>query len=107
MGGDAGTAKSSLLKWVRAAAPRGVYLSASTSSAAGLMVSRSPHGNDFEPGALVSAGDGVCCIDGVDSLADTAAASLREALECQAITLATAGVSRKLGVKASVLAAAS
>jgi len=64
--GDPGTAKSQLLRYVAAVAPRGVYTSGKGSTAAGLTaaVVREKSSGDFflEAGALVLADGGIACL---------------------------------------------
>ena len=64
--GDPGTAKSQLLRYVAAIAPRGVYTSGKGSTAAGLTaaVVREKSTGDFflEAGALVLADGGIACL---------------------------------------------
>jgi DNA helicase MCM8 len=107
MVGDPGLAKSTLLKAAAAAAPRGIYVCGAGSSSAGLTVSIIREGGEmsFDPGALVLADRGVCCVDEFDkSTCDHQ--SLLCAMEQQEVTVAKAGLIASLPARTTVLAAA-
>merc|ERR1712151_1332182 len=66
--GDPATAKSALLKWTSGFLPRAVFASGKSSTAAGLTASvvKEPDLDNekvIEPGALMLADNGICCID--------------------------------------------
>ncbi|CAK0813730.1 unnamed protein product [Prorocentrum cordatum] len=110
--GETATAKSVLLRWAAAFSPRGVYVSGSSSSAAGLTAALVPDeseldGRSIRPGALIMAGGGVCCIDDFEQLPERDQGSIREAMDQQVVSLSKAGVHTRLNAAASVLLACS
>ena len=94
--GDPGLGKSQLLKAACDAAPRGVYVCGSSTTATGLTVTmvRDPVSGDFglEAGALVLGNDGVCCIDEFDKMTKNEHDALLEGMEQQAVSIAKAGI---------------
>lgn len=108
--GDPGLAKSKLLQFVAETSPRSVYASGKGSSQAGLTatVSRNPDTGEFvlEPGALLLADRGICCLDEFDKSSDDVRSSLHEVMESGRLSVAKAGVVANLHARTSILAAA-
>ncbi|MBR1973156.1 MAG: minichromosome maintenance protein MCM, partial [Candidatus Methanomethylophilaceae archaeon] len=109
--GDPGVAKSQLLRYMSMLAPRGIYASGKSASAAGLTAAavRDDFGDGrwtLEAGALVLADKGLACIDELDKMTDQDRSSLHEAMESQKISVAKAGITATLQCRCSMLAAA-
>jgi len=109
--GDPGTAKSQLLRYVASIAPRGIYTSGKSASAAGLTAAavRDELGDGrwtLEAGLLVLANKGIACIDELDKMSNEDRSSMHEALEQQTISIAKAGITATLPTQCAVLAAA-
>jgi replicative DNA helicase Mcm len=109
--GDPGTAKSQLLEYVSALAPRGVYASGKSSTAAGLTAAavRDEFGEGrwtLEAGALVLADKGIACVDEIDKMNPQDRSSMHEAMEQQGVHIAKAGITAALQTRCAVLAAA-
>jgi len=109
--GDPGVAKSQILRYMSMLAPRGIYASGKSASAAGLTAAAVK--DDFgdgrwtlEAGALVLADKGLACIDELDKMTDQDRSSLHEAMESQRISVAKAGITATLQCRCSMLAAA-
>jgi DNA replication licensing factor MCM6 len=108
--GDPATAKSVLLKWTAAFLPRAVYTSGKCSTAAGLTATVSKdmdmdNEKVIEPGALMLADNGVCCIDEFELMNKQDQVAIHEAMEQQTITLSKAGIQATLNARTSILAA--
>merc|ERR1712187_2862 len=59
----------------------------------------------LKPGALIMAGDSVCCIDDLECLEEKSVESIREAMDQTSITFSKAGIHTRLNVNTSVFAA--
>ena len=105
--GDPGLGKSQLLRAACAVSPRGVYVSANSSSSCGLTVSLSRDSSSattFEAGAVVHGDGGVTCIDEIDKGAAEHKALL-EVMEQESLSVAKAGMIFSLPVRTTVMAA--
>ena len=105
--GDPGLGKSQMLQACARVAPKGIYVSGNASTSSGLTVTLVREQNDFalEPGALVLADRGCCCIDEFDKM-PTQHQALLEAMEQQSVSVAKSGVIWSLPSRTSILAAA-
>eukprot|EP00933_Yihiella_yeosuensis_P051760 TRINITY_DN49734_c0_g1_i1.p1 TRINITY_DN49734_c0_g1~~TRINITY_DN49734_c0_g1_i1.p1 ORF type:complete len:824 (+),score=217.36 TRINITY_DN49734_c0_g1_i1:87-2558(+) len=107
--GDPATSKSAMLKWTSQFLPRAVFASGKSSTAAGLTASV-VRDNDLdqekviEPGALMLADNGICCIDEFELMDQKDMVAIHEAMEQQTITLSKAGIQATLNARASILA---
>ena len=109
--GDPGTAKSQILRYMAMLAPRGIYTSGKSSSAAGLTAAavKDEFGEGrwtLEAGALVLADKGLACIDELDKMTDQDRSSIHESLEQGTISIAKAGITATLQSRCAVLGAA-
>merc|ERR1719379_2724367 len=107
--GDPAIAKSAMLKWTAAFLPRAVFASGKGTTAAGLTasVTREAEFDDkvIEPGALMLADNGVCCIDEFEQMDEKDVVAIHEAMEQQTITLSKAGMLATLNARTAILAA--
>ena len=109
--GDPGTAKSQLLRYMADLAPRGIYTSGKSASAAGLTAAAvkdefGEGGWTLEAGALVLADMGLAAIDELDKMSPQDRSAMHEAMEQQTIHVTKAGINAVLMSRCSVLAAA-
>jgi len=109
--GDPGTAKSQLLRYTSQLAPRGIYASGKSSSAAGLTatVVKDSFGEgrwSLEAGILVLADRGVACIDEIDKMTPQDSSAMHQAMEQQEVSIAKAGISATLQTRCAILGAA-
>ncbi len=108
--GDPGAGKSALLSYTKTLAPRAVYASGRSSSAAGLTaaVLRDEMSGGFvlEAGALVLADGGIACLDEFEKMDEADRAAIHEIMEQGTLSIAKAGIVATLNARTSVLAAA-
>ncbi|OKY78628.1 MAG: ATPase involved in replication control Cdc46/Mcm family [Candidatus Methanohalarchaeum thermophilum] len=109
--GDPGTAKSQILRYISDLAPRGVYASGKSVSAAGLTAAAvkdefSEGAFTLEAGALVLSDQGVCAIDEFDKIEAEDLNALNDAMEQQEIAVHKAGIDSTLKTRCAVLSAA-
>ena len=107
--GDAGVAKSKLMKSIQAICPRFVYASGKSSTGVGLTAAVQQDSFDgkwvLEAGAAVLASGGVLIIDEIDKMSKEDRSSMHEVLEEQTITINKATISATLKTVCSVIAA--
>jgi replicative DNA helicase Mcm len=111
MCGEPGTAKSQLLRYMAQVAPRAIYTSGKSSSAAGLTAAAIKDDLalgqwTLEAGALVLADRGLACIDELDKMNPLDRDAMHEAMEQQTISVAKAGITATLQSRTSILGAA-
>lgn len=109
--GDPGLAKSQLLTSAANMAPRGLFTSGSSSSAAGLTAAAvkdefSEGAWSLEAGALVLSDRGFCACDELDKMSKHDRDALHEAIEQQRVSVAKAGIVASLHSRCAFLAAA-
>lgn len=105
------TAKSQLLRYIAQIAPRAIYTSGKSSSAAGLTAAAikddlAPGQWTLEAGALVLADKGLAAIDELDKMNPQDRDAMHEAMEQQTISVAKAGITATLQARTSILGAA-
>ena len=108
--GDPGAAKSQLLKAATRIAPKSMFVSGKSASAAGLTATvvkdELTKGWALEAGAMVLASGGICAIDELDKMSDDDTSAMHEALEQQTISIAKANIRATLRCETTVLGAA-
>ena len=109
--GDPGVAKTQLIRYMADLAPRGIYASGKSSSAAGLTAAavKDEFGEGrwvLEAGALVLADKGLAGVDELDKMSDNDRSALHEAMESQQVTVAKAGITATLQCRFSLLGGA-
>jgi replicative DNA helicase Mcm len=108
--GDPGIAKSKMLEYMSSMAPRGIYASGKSASAAGLTAAavKDPFNKDrwcLEAGAMVMADGGFAAIDEMDKMTEDDRSAMHEAMEGQKIHFNKAGICATLSTRCSVLGA--
>ncbi|HDP96994.1 MAG TPA: minichromosome maintenance protein MCM [Euryarchaeota archaeon] len=109
--GDPGVAKTMILRYMADLAPRGIYASGKSSTAAGLTAAavKDEFGEGrwtLEAGALVLADKGIACVDELDKMSPQDRSSIHESLEQQTVSVAKAGITATLQSRCAVLGAA-
>ncbi len=105
------TAKTQLLIYVNQLAPKGVYVSGKSSSAAGLTATAEKDDSTdgrwtLKAGALVLAAGGMASIDEFDKMNEEDSSAMHEAMESQVIHITKAGIHAMFKANTAILAAA-
>ncbi|MBI5159557.1 minichromosome maintenance protein MCM [Candidatus Micrarchaeota archaeon] len=109
--GDPGSAKSRMLQYVTEIAPKSIYVSGKSVSAAGLSAAAEKDdlgdgGWVLKAGALVLASGGIAGVDELDKIDPEDRAALHEIMETQTVSIAKAGIVARLKAETSIIAAA-
>lgn len=108
--GDPGVAKSVILKFIAALAPKGRYVVGKSATGAGITATvvrdEFLRGWSLEAGAMVLANKGIVCIDELEKMDEQDRSAMHEAMEQQTVTISKANVQATLRAETSVLAAA-
>lgn len=108
--GDPGLGKSQMLRAITRVAPKAFYVGGNVTTSAGLTITLSKkegHSNfAMEPGALVLADKGFCCVDELDKMPVSQQYAFLESMEQQTVSIAKAGITCTLPTKATIVAAA-
>lgn len=107
--GDPGVAKSVMLKFISAIAPKGRYVSGKATTAAGLTASvvkdEFLRGWSLEAGAMVLSNKGMVCIDEIEKMNEQDRSTMHEAMEQQSVSISKANIQATLRAETTVLAA--
>jgi len=107
--GDPGVAKSVILKFISAMAPKGRYVVGKSATGAGLTATvvrdEFLRGWSLEAGAMVLANHGIVCIDEIEKMDPQDRSAMHEAMEQQTVTISKANIQATLRAETSVLAA--
>jgi len=107
--GDPGVAKSVLLKFTSAIAPKGRYVSGKAATSAGLTAAvvkdEFLRGWSLEAGAMVLSNKGMVCIDEIEKMNEQDRSAMHEAMEQQTVTISKANIHATLRAETTVLAA--
>ncbi|MEK6918906.1 MAG: minichromosome maintenance protein MCM [Nanoarchaeota archaeon] len=108
--GDPGVAKSVILTFIAAVAPKGRYVAGRGASGAGLTATvvkdEFLKGWSLEAGAMVLAHKGILCVDEMDKMEAEDTSAMHQALEQQCVTISKATIQATLRSETSVLGAA-
>lgn len=107
--GDPGVAKSVLLRFISAIAPKGRFVSGKSTTGAGLTASvvkdEFLRGWSLEAGAMVLANKGTVCVDEIEKMNEQDRSTMHEAMEQQTVTISKANIHATLRSETTVLAA--
>lgn len=108
--GDPGVAKSIMLKFVSANAPKGRYVVGKSASKAGLTAAVVKDDIlkswSLEAGVMVLANKGIACIDEMEKMDEEDRSAMHEAMEQQTVTITKATIQATLRAETAVLGAA-
>ncbi|CRK90188.1 CLUMA_CG003902, isoform A [Clunio marinus] len=105
--GDPSCGKSQILKAASKISINSVRAVGYATTTAGLTATVHREGgcSFIEPGALVRANNGICCIDEINLMSKDHRGSIHEVMESQKITINKAGLRQELQAKCSIIAA--